>query len=54
MDQIEVKLTRVKETKRTFRFETDDEEAPVGNIYVQKSAFKGEFPETITVTIQAS
>lgn len=51
--QIDVTMTRVKETKNTIRFEAEDE--AVDTLYVQKSALAeiGN-PETITVTIAAA
>ena len=39
---ITVKLSR--ETKNTYRYDAVDEDAPVGNIYVQKKARPGGAP----------
>ena len=43
-----------RDTKNTRRFAevTEGDAAPVvGTLYVQKSAFKGDLPESVTVTI---
>ena len=41
-----------KECKGSVRYATDDEDAPVRNIYLSRS-FAKPMPEKITVTIQA-
>jgi hypothetical protein len=43
-----------RETKNTYRFETDDEDAAINPLYIQKSAFGGDAPESIVVSISAS
>lgn len=43
-----------KDTKNTRRFAevTEGDATPVvGTLYIQKSAFKGDLPDTVTVTI---
>ena len=37
-----LKLTR--ETKNTYRYDAADDDAPVGNIYIQKKAMPGAAP----------
>lgn len=47
-----VVLNVVRETKNTFRFEAEDETAPVALLYVNKSVFEdGKAPDQITVEI---
>ena len=48
---ITVKLTR--ETKNTYRYEAVDEDAPVGNIYIQKKAFPGGAPPQLELQLTA-
>lgn len=60
MATIEVKLRKDRETPGTFLFKELDadgnviktmHDAKIGNLYVRKSAFKGVFPNEITVTV---
>lgn len=48
---VSITLERTRETKRTYRFETADEDAHVTSLYVRKSAFNGTVPESVTVTV---
>jgi hypothetical protein len=48
---VKVVLELARETKNTYRFETDVEDAVINPLYVQKSAFSGEAPQSITVTV---
>ena len=48
---ITVKLSR--ETKNTYRYEAVDEDAPVGNIYVQKKARPGGAPPQLELQLTA-
>jgi len=42
-----------RETKGTFVFKNDEDDAPIPSLYVKKSAFKkGDAPKTITVEIK--
>lgn len=50
---MEVKMTHTRTTKNTYRYETDDEAAPVRTLYVQQTAFQGQPSAEITVTIEA-
>lgn len=48
---ISVPLDLTRETKNTFRFDSDDEDAVITSLYVKKSAFPKGAPESITVTV---
>lgn len=49
---VEFEMELARETKGTFRYESDEEDAPVTTLYVRKSAFDGAAaPQTITLTI---
>jgi hypothetical protein len=48
-----VTLDLARVTKNTYRFETDDEDAPINPLYVKQSAFDKE-PSSITVTVNPS
>lgn len=50
--KIEHTLKKAKDTKNTYRYEAENSEgAPFDTLYVKKSAFTGDAPETIKVTI---
>ena len=44
-----VKLSR--ETKNTYRYDAVDEDAPVGNIYIQKKALPGGAPPQLELQL---
>jgi cyclopropane fatty-acyl-phospholipid synthase-like methyltransferase len=44
-------MEQARETKGTFRFENDEDDAPISTLYIRKSAFSGAAPESITVTV---
>ena len=44
-----VKLSR--ETKNTYRYDAVDEDAPVGNIYIQKKALPGGAPPQLKLQL---
>ena len=48
---ITVKLSR--ETKNTYRYDAIDEDAPVGNIYIQKNALPGGAPPQLELQLTA-
>ena len=48
---ITVKLSR--ETKNTYRYDAVDEDAPVGNIYVQKKALPDGAPPQLELRLTA-
>ena len=48
---ITVKLTR--ETKNTYRYDAVDEDAPVGNVYIQKKAMPGGAPPELELRLTA-
>ena len=51
---VSVTLNKTKETKRTVRYDSPEDDSAVGNVYIQQSVFEGgNFPEQITVTITA-
>lgn len=52
--EFEVVLDLARETKNTLRFETDDEDAAINPLYIQKSAFDGATPNSVTVTVAFS
>jgi hypothetical protein len=52
-NEFQVNLILARETKNTYRYETDDEDAAINPLYIQKSAFPGEGPQGITVTVTA-
>ena len=55
MQPIHIALTLGKETKGTYRFENDDNEAAVSTLYVRKDAFKGEKPpQSIRLLVEAA
>ena len=46
-------MKRERDTKNTFVFKNDDENAPIPSLYIKKSAIKGgEAPESITLEIK--
>lgn len=46
-----LKLTR--ETKNTYRYDAADDDAPVGNIYIQKKAMPGAAPPELELQLRA-
>ena len=48
---ITVKLSR--ETKNTYRYDAVDEDAPVGNIYIQKKVLPGGAPPQLELRLTA-
>ena len=51
-DQIKVNMKMSRDTKGTFVYKDDTDNTPVPSIYIRKSAFKGEAPKQITLTIE--
>lgn len=51
--KISVKLDKFKEHRSVVRYQTDDHEAVITNIYVAKDFLPTPFPAQITVTIEA-
>ena len=49
---MKTKLALERETKGTFVFKNDEDNAPIPSLYVKKSAFKGDTPKNITVEIK--
>lgn len=49
---ITTKLTKDRDTKGTYVYKNGDEGAPVPSLYVKKSAFTGDAPESIKLTIE--
>ncbi len=46
---VALKLTR--ETKNTYRYDAVDDDAPVGNIYVQKKAMPSGVPQELELRL---
>lgn len=44
------KLTKSRDTKGTYVYKSDADDAPIPSLYIKKSAIKGDAPETITIT----
>jgi hypothetical protein len=49
---ITTKLTKARDTKGTFVYKNDAQDAAIPSLYIKKTAFKGDAPETITITIE--
>lgn len=49
---IKTALTKARDTKGTFVYKNDSENAPIQSLYIRKSAFTGDAPEEITLTIE--
>lgn len=48
--QIKMKLGR--DTKGTYVYKNEDDDAAIPSLYIKKGAIKGEAPKTITVEIK--
>lgn len=46
------KLTKDRDTKGTYVYKNGDDNAPVPSLYIKKSAFKGDAPESITLSVE--
>ncbi len=44
-------LKKSRDTKGTYVFKNDDADAPIPSLYIKKSAFEGEAPDTVTITV---
>lgn len=49
---ISVTLKKSRDTPGTFVYKDNSDNAPIQSLYIRKSAFKGDSPETITLTIE--
>jgi hypothetical protein len=49
--KIKTELAHSKETKGTHQYLATDDTAAVKNIYIQKTAIKGDRPDKITLTV---
>ena len=50
-------LVKGRDTKGTFVYATTDEDpkaAPIRSLYISRTAFKGDPPEKITVTVEGA
>lgn len=45
------KMTLGRDTKGTYVYKNGDTKAPIPSLYIKKDAFKGDAPETITITV---
>ena len=52
-DAITVVLKLTRETKNTYRYDSADEDAPVGNIYIQKKAMPSGAPPELELELRA-
>ena len=52
--KITVKLTKARDTPGTYVYKDDADNAPIRSLYITKSAFTGDAPESITLTIEGS
>lgn len=54
MDKLELRFTREKETRNTWRFKEDESEfeASVGSIYIRKETLGEPVPQRIKVIIE--
>jgi hypothetical protein len=50
--KIEITLKLGKETKGTYRYETDEAEAAVSSLYVRKSSIEGKPPSVIRLVVE--
>ena len=48
---IDVSLVLARVTKNTYRFEAEDEDAPISTLYVNQSAFTKEPSNGVSVTV---
>lgn len=51
-DAITVVLKLTRETKNTYRYDAADEDAAVGNIYIQKKAMPGAAPRELELQLR--
>lgn len=52
MKKIELVLQKVKETKGTYVYGDSKEDAPIPSVYIKKTAFEGNAPKTLKLTLQ--
>ncbi|MYC37968.1 MAG: hypothetical protein F4X66_13795 [Chloroflexi bacterium] len=52
-DSIIVVLKLTRETKNIYRYDASEEDAPVGNIYIQKKAMPGGAPPELELQLKA-
>ena len=52
-DPIIVTVRLSRETKNTYRYDAVEEDAPVGNLYIQKKALPGGAPEELELRLTA-
>ena len=45
-------LKQERDTKNTFVFKNPDDGAPIPSLYIAKTAFAGDAPKSITVTVE--
>lgn len=50
--KITVDLELERETKNTYRYSTERADAAISPLYINKSAFDGEAPKRIRVTVE--
>lgn len=47
-------LNQERDTKNTFVFKNHADDAPIPSLYIAKSAFDGDAPKSITITVEAA
>ena len=52
--QIKVPMNFDRSTKGTHVFTAESDTAPISTLYVRKSGFDGEAPESVTVTVESA
>ena len=45
-------LTKARDTKGTYVYKNGDDSAPIPSLYIKKTAFTGDAPESIKITIE--
>ena len=50
--KISIELTKDRDTKGTYVYKNNDQGAAVPSLYIKKSAFEGEAPASIKLTIE--
>lgn len=51
-NKITVKLTKARDTPGTYVYKSNEDKTPVPSLYIKKTAFSGDAPESITLTIE--
>lgn len=49
---VKTTLKKDRDTKGTYVYKNGDADAPIPSLYIKKSAFEGDAPESIEITIK--